>query len=87
MPKLKMILTRNEIKRAVDMYQKTPEGLFVARCSREILEPVMERINKKFKIENDPDHLAHALEKIIEEKLSLVDPVRIVAATRNHTLH
>jgi hypothetical protein len=59
-------LTPTEQDKAVELYlaceADDTSAPFSVRCSREIIEPVIERINKKLGHENDPMYLAYCVE-------------------------
>lgn len=61
-PKPSDFLTATEIQKARKIYREAETGTFASRCAKEIIEPVLERINKAFGQENDARYLAYLVE-------------------------
>jgi hypothetical protein len=61
-PKPSDFLTATEIQKARKIYREAEAGTFASRCAKEIIEPVLERINKAFGQENDARYLAYLVE-------------------------
>lgn len=62
------LLTDQEIKRARQMYRRFKDtGRFAAEVSKQLIEPNMERINRRLGQENDPMFLAYAVEYILSQ--------------------
>jgi hypothetical protein len=62
------LFTIDEINRATDLFfecKKARED-FTARCTRDIVEPVISRINKYTGYDNNPEYLAYCLEIYIK---------------------
>jgi len=59
---LKDFLTDAEIARAVKLYGEAAPGTFARRCDREIIRPILPRINAKLGQENNSRYLAYAVE-------------------------
>lgn len=59
---IREILTEEEINRAIELYQHAASGTFARRCSKEIIQPSIERINAALGQANDPLYLAYAVE-------------------------
>jgi hypothetical protein len=59
-------LTPEEIEKAADLYAKCAaddkSAPFSVVCAREIIEPVIDRINHALGQENDPKYLAYCVE-------------------------
>lgn len=62
---IETILTKAELNKAIKLYRslsETERHKFAERCATEIIRPVIDRINKKLKQENDPRYLAYCIE-------------------------
>ena len=59
------ILTNDEMKEALELYDKSETHQFAERCAAEIIRPVIDRINKNSGQENDPKYLAYCIEYAI----------------------
>jgi hypothetical protein len=57
-------LTVDETITAMKLYQKAREGTFAKKCAKEIITPILPRINEKLGQENDPLFLAYTVEHI-----------------------
>lgn len=58
-------LTKEEIARAVALYQKCLPGTFAHHCEQQIIQPNITRINSSLGQENHPRYLAYAVEAAI----------------------
>ena len=61
------ILTREELLRAMSLYETCLEGTFAKRCDEEIITPVLARINATLGHENDSRFLAYAVEYVMRK--------------------
>lgn len=59
------ILTQEEMKEALNLYEKAENNRFAERCAAEIIRPVIDRINRDSGQENDPVYLAYCIEYAI----------------------
>jgi hypothetical protein len=57
-----MFLRPDEIQRAADIYVDSRPGTFAGRCAKEIIEPVLDRINNELGQDNDVYFLAYMVE-------------------------
>jgi hypothetical protein len=60
-------LTKDEIDRAIRLYNEAAPGTFARRCDEEIIAPVIDRINRKLGQENDSRYLAYAVEYVFNQ--------------------
>lgn len=62
-------LTPEEIEKASDLYTKCAaddhSAPFSVLCARDIIEPVIDRINRDLGQENDPKYLAYCVEYVM----------------------
>jgi hypothetical protein len=62
-------LTPEEIEKAADLYAKCTADdqsePFSVLCTRDIIEPVIDRINRTLGQENDPKYLAYCVEYVM----------------------
>jgi hypothetical protein len=63
------LLTLEEIEKAADLYAKCAADdqspPFSVLCARDIIEPVIDRINQALGQENDPKYLAYCVEYVM----------------------
>ena len=55
-------LTKDELKAARKIYDEVGIYAFAKRCSEEIIEPVIDRINEDLGQQNNPTYLAYMVE-------------------------
>lgn len=61
------IFTASELERAKELFLETPVGSFNKVVVAEIIEPVMDRINKALGQENDPRYMGYMLEHALTQ--------------------
>ena len=64
---LQDFLTNSEITKCQRLFHKcrTEKLIFAEECRREVIEPIMAKINKKLGGENDPKFLSYAVEYVM----------------------
>lgn len=67
------ILTQKEMKEAIKLYKKAETHKFAERCAAEIIRPVIDRINKDSRQENDPLYLAYCVEFALLKSRGFLD--------------
>ncbi len=59
------ILTKEEMEQALKLYKECETYNFASRCAKEIIAPVISRINRDSGQENDARYLAYCVEYAI----------------------
>jgi hypothetical protein len=60
-------LTVEEVVKAIKMYRDAKEGTFARKCAKEIITPVLPRINKMLGQKNNALYLAYMVEYVFNQ--------------------
>lgn len=59
------LFTKEELERAKALYERSAPGTFNKAVVKEIVAPVMARINARLGQENDPSYIGYAIENAL----------------------